>query len=202
MQDRTPDSLRRFLCVMHSVRTHSGRAGVSLRFRAAKTTTGEDLMLLSGSLHHPQTHRDTLNQHNLLLLLFFFHLTGPKRRSQSLSLSLSLLTSSLFHTHRKEKHSHTVRWPGRGSTSLNKTGLIIPSSLFLLLLLLFLPPTAIIYRSGSHCITDKHLHHFSSFSFGSAAQQECRTDRVVSTLCGGGEGVSDVKSKCQHPSGS
>lgn len=140
MQDRTPDSLRRFLCVMHSVRTHSGRAGVSLRFRAAKTTTGEDLMLLSGSLHHPQTHRDTLNQHNLLLLLFFFHLTGPKRRSQSLSLSLSLLTSSLFHTHRKEKHSHTVRWPGRGSTSLNKTGLIIPSSLFLLLLLLFLPP--------------------------------------------------------------
>lgn len=120
----------------------------------------------------------------------------------TVSLSLSLLTSSLFHTHRKEKHSHTVRWPGRGSTSLNKTGLIIPSSLFLLLLLLFLPPTAIIYRSGSHCITDKHLHHFSSFSFGSAAQQECRTDRVVSTLCGGGEGVSDVKSKCQHPSGS
>lgn len=58
----------------------------------------------------------------------------------TVSLSLSLLTSSLFHTHRKEKHSHTVRWPGRGSTSLNKTGLIIPSSLFLLLLLLFLPP--------------------------------------------------------------
>lgn len=106
MQDRTPDSLRRFLCVMHSVRTHSGRAGVSLRFRAAKTTTGEDLMLLSGSLHHPQTHRDTLNQHNLLLLLFFFHLTGPKRRSQSLSLSPSSHFLPLSHTQKRKTLTH------------------------------------------------------------------------------------------------
>lgn len=80
---------------------------------------GEDLMLFSGSLHHPQTLRDTNNQLYLLILISLLsHLTGPRG---DYSLFPHFLKS---HTHTKTLYSslsypYIVGWPviGHGGVS-------------------------------------------------------------------------------------
>lgn len=116
-------------------------------------------MLPSGSLHHLQTQRDTLNQLYLLLVSPLLSSHWSKKTSQPL-FSLPL---SYSHTHAKK---HFIPHPAPHTLSTNhfithntvstclKTGLII-------LAVLDLFPSVIIYRSSFHHISDMYQNHIS-----------------------------------------
>lgn len=96
--------------------------------QSSETDAGEDLMLSSRSLHHPQTQRDTLNQHSPPPPPRLS--SGPRRDH---SLFFYFLTSCLFLTHTQKHaiaHPYTLRWPGIGnggvSTSLKQEQLSRP----------------------------------------------------------------------------
>lgn len=63
--------------------------------QSSETDAGEDLMLSSRSLHHPQTQRDTLNQHSPLLLV------SPLVQEEiTVSFFIFSLPASFSHTHK------------------------------------------------------------------------------------------------------
>lgn len=110
-------------------------------------------MLLSGSLHRPQTTRDTSNQLVLLLLLVcpVLSLHRSKKRLQcSFFFSLPL---SLSHTQSQIQHPMTFHFP-QYKIHFSKNGdnylIVCP------------PPQkkAIIYKSSSCCISVSTLRHF------------------------------------------
>lgn len=67
--------------------------------QSSEADAGNDLMLSSRSLHHPQTQRDTLNQHSPLLLLLL--LVSPLVQEEiTVSFFIFSLPASFSHTHK------------------------------------------------------------------------------------------------------